>query len=80
MLSSTHCVLLTLKPADTRKGSSAQLWSGPARSESRSSAGVGSLGGLASGGLGEAPADPGRQPFLSLPLSKGRQGKTCFYK
>lgn len=66
-----HSQQTQLRPG---KGSSAQLWSGPARSESRSAARVGSLGGLA-GGLREAPTDSGRQLFLSLPLCKGRQRK-----
>lgn len=59
-----------------RKGSSAQLWPG------RPVLWRGEPGweGLASAGLGEASTEAGRQPFPSLPLSKGRQEKTCFYK
>lgn len=73
-LPSTPCVPLTAKPAETRQGSSAQLWPGPARSESRSAAGVGSLGVLAAG-LGEAPPDSGRQLFLSSRSVKEGRGK-----
>lgn len=81
-LPNTHHVLLsppfTAKPAETLKGEFSPavagqgqpvLWCGEPGWE-----------GLASVGLGEASTEPGRQPFLSLPLSKGRQGKTCFYK
>lgn len=73
-------VPFTATPAETLKGEF-----GPAAARASQLCGVGRLGvwgGAGSGfcGLGEAASEPGRQPFLSLPLSKGRQGKTCFYK
>lgn len=42
--------------------------------------GGGEPGRVASRGLGEASSEPSRRPFSTLPLSKGRQGRTCFYK
>lgn len=70
-------------PAETLKGAFS-----PAVAGASQFCGVGESVGVAEGWggvsgffrLGEASTEPGKQPFLSLPLSKGRQGKTCFYK